>query len=100
MHFAKVCLTNPSEGNNNFNVSANCLFIKGSGDVEKTPEHNSDGVRTAAACLLLRYKRKHRAAAAMCHTADMNSPHVGQSLYTPLGCTIHSAPILCQTSST
>lgn len=53
MHFAKVCLTNPSEGNNNFNVSANCLFIKHSGYVEKNSEHNSDGVRRAAACLLL-----------------------------------------------
>lgn len=53
MHFAKVCLTDPSEGDSHFNVSANCLFIKSDGGAEKNPEYNSDGVRTAAVCSLL-----------------------------------------------
>lgn len=53
MHFAKVCVTDPSERNSNFNISANFLFIKGDGGVENMPEYNSGEVRTAAVCLLL-----------------------------------------------
>lgn len=67
MHFAKVFLTDPSEGNSNFNVSAKFLLIKGNGGMEKNPEYNSDGVRTAAVCLLLQLQERIESSSNVSH---------------------------------
>lgn len=48
MHFIKVCLTDLSEGNSNFDVAENCLFIKVNDATEKKAGSGQKQCTTAA----------------------------------------------------